>query len=247
MVLLRGLRGRGLSALRIKRRNSTYRGVSSHHIINWGAHEGPAYLLGALNKPDAVRKSSDKVLTFETIGDVGIPYTTDIQTAHSWSEDDNIVFARTLTRASEGRGIIVVHPGDELPSAPLYTKGITNCTELRIHIFKGSVILCAQKKSLGSEAREERGIEDEPDPYVRNTNNGWIFAVNDIYVSEKSKEVALAAMESIGLDFGAVDVIQKDGEVSFVLEVNSSPGIMEGSSTETAYLDAFEAYYAQLE
>ncbi len=243
MVLVRGLRERGLNILRIKRRGSRYRGNSSHQIINWGASSGPDYLFEALNKPSAVRKASDKLLTFESNSDISVPFTTDSDVAQTWLAEDNIVFSRGLTCASEGRGITVVHPGDQLPMAPLYTKGVVGCGELRIFIFRGEIFHEAKKMRLSSESREERGITEEPDDFVRNTKNHWIFGFQNIFVSERSREIAIQALDNIGLDFGAVDIIQGDTE-SWVLEVNSAFGITDGSTTQLRFTDALLGYYS---
>jgi D-alanine-D-alanine ligase-like ATP-grasp enzyme len=72
--------------------------------------------------------------------------------------------------------------------------------------------------------------------YVRSYENGWIFAREDVVRNPAAEAAAIAAVASLGLDFGAVDVILREGK-AYVLEVNTAPGI-EGA-TLSAYLEAF--------
>ena len=49
------------------------------------------------------------------------------------------------------------------------------------------------------------------------------------------------AVASLGMDFGAVDII-KDGGGFYVLEVNSAPGISDNSNTLDAYVQAMRGW-----
>ena len=239
MTLVKGLRSAGLDAQRIKRRNSRYTYPSSDLLINWGATSLPAIRhTNVLNKPEAVANASDKRKTLALIASP-VPWTEDREVAEQWLAEDSPVYCRKLTRASEGRGIVVTHVGEELEDAPLYTKGIPISRELRVHVFNGSVIHYAQKKRMGSERLETEGLT--LDEEIRNTKGGWIFAVEGISIPDEAKEAAIEAVSSLGLDFGAVDLIITEGSgQSYVLEVNSAPGITEDSSTLRAYVNALD-------
>lgn len=238
MALVRSLKDRGLNALRIKRTGSTYGWYANHVIVNWGATEVPSRGRRVLNPPEAVKKASDKVKTFSALRDSNVPAvpsTTNRGEAESWIVDEDAkVFCRTMTRGSQGRGIVVAEVPDEIVSAPLYTQHIEAQREVRVHVVCGEVIDFAQKKRMGSEMREERGIE-EVDELIRSHNNGWIFARMDVTIPDEAKEIAINAVAALGLEFGAIDMLV---EPHMILEINSAPGL-EGTTLER-YTNAFE-------
>ena len=162
-------------------------------------------------------------------------WTTDKEEAKTFK----LCYCRTLLCSSQGRGIVVARSPEEVVDAPLYTKGIIRVAgEYRVHVFKGQIIDVVQKKKLSTEQRELRGIGDV-NPYIRNHNNGYIFARRDISCPDSVKTVALNAIEDLQLDFGAVDVVVSGySGGAFVLEVNSAPGI-EGTTVQK-YVDAIE-------
>ena len=241
MVLVKGLRVEGLDALRIKRINSRYNYPEGHTVINWGSTSIPEDCQSTvLNSNEAVSNASNKTRTLELIGSP-VPFTTDKEEAKQWLAEDSMVYCRTLTRASEGRGIVITDVGEELTAAPLYTKGILISRELRVHVFDGKVIHFAQKKKMNSERREEEGIT--LDPLIRNTKGGWIFALEGVEINDAIGEASIEAVSSLGLLFGAVDIIVEEGtNTPYVLEVNSAPGIAPDSTTLKRYVDAICSY-----
>jgi hypothetical protein len=240
-LLVGALREEGLNALRTKVQGSTYRGYPSHLIVNWGRNEYPSRWSGVpvLNKPENVRNATDKRRFFQIMGENGlshnIPRWTDSRTeAREFFESYGLdtVYCRTLTRGSQGRGVVVATSEEEIVPAPLYTEGIKVDREVRVHVFKERVIDFAQKKKMSSESREERGISEEPDEYVRNHGNGWIFARSGVEIPDSVKVCALQSVSTLGLDFGAVDVVINQQGVPKLLEVNTAPGL-EGTTLES--------------
>lgn len=152
----------------------------------------------------------------------------------------DIWIARTVLNGSGGAGIIVVRPGDPIPDAPLYTKYVRKSREYRLHVVGGEVIFYQEK-------RKKNGVEQTRDQaLIRNHDNGWVFAENDIRLPESSvwenvKATAVGAVRALGLDFGAVDlVLARDNATPYVLEVNTAPGI-ESTRLLEAYVRAFKA------
>ena len=229
-ALVEKLREAGVDALRLKVNGSTYKGHPSHFILNWGSSQRRSIREGIalFNQPEATVKASDKVTALSLIEDA-VPSTTYHDMATQWVNDGYVVYCRKLTRASEGRGIIVARTIDEMVTAPLYTRGVTVDREIRVHVFDGEVIDYAQKKKMNSERRVEEGIELDTD--VRNLKGGWIFARQGVEIPEDAKEVSISAVAALGLDFGAVDVIITEQGQPLVLEVNTAPGL-EGTTLE---------------
>lgn len=124
----------------------------------------------------------------------------------------------------------------ELPDAPLYTQGVTNCGEYRVHVFKGEVILY-QKKSRRVDEETGEVVTAEGEEDVRNLASNWVYRTGNLRRLERVEQLAVDAIEALGLEFGAVDIIKDDNGDVYVLEINTAPGI---SNTETsdAYLRA---------
>jgi glutathione synthase/RimK-type ligase-like ATP-grasp enzyme len=152
-------------------------------------------------------------------------WTTDYFTALSWLEEGSTVFCRTRVQAHSGNGIVIASNPDELVSAPLYTKYIKKKKEFRVHVFNNEVIDIQEKRrAMGSDA----GF------LIRNHANGFVFCRDDIIEPSDLRDVAIQAVTSLGLDFGAVDVIYNQHyDKCYALEVNTAPGL-EGS-TLTSY------------
>ena len=103
-----------------------------------------------------------------------------------------------------------------------YVKFIDSTKEFRVHVFCGEVIRITRKVFRGfnrsGEAIAESGC-------IRNDIWGWGHKnVGREYWPEPVCAEAIKALEVLGLDFGAVDIIMERGtRLPFVLEVNSAP------------------------
>lgn len=218
-----------------------------HVVINWGNSKLPDwwYLVDrrnvvVLNEPKSVRIAKDKLETLKVLRDhdINVPkFTTDMDAAIRWIEYDECkVMCRTLLSSHSGKGIVVAKELEDLVDAPLYTQYVKKTHEFRVHVFRGEVIDYVQKK-------KKAGFEDR-NKYVRSVENGWVFCRDDIEVRDDVKTIAVDAVNVLGLDFGAVDVVLgHDGEV-YVLEVNTAIG-MEGT-TIVKYKQAFDDYLEAL-
>lgn len=77
-----------------------------------------------------------------------------------------------------------------------------------------------------------------PDRIVRSNKRGWKFSTVRLNsVSNALKNVAINAVNAIGLDFGAVDCALGQDNAPWVIEINSGPGLQRGSLE--AYVTAF--------
>lgn len=237
-ALVDRLREEGIEVKKLLLDGSTYRGSSSHIIINWGSNSrqniGSHFRI--LNKPSAVRSASNKIDTFRILSSQGLghyvpKWTTSRNEACLWIDMDlDEVYCRTLTRASQGRGIVVATQADEIPPSPLFTARIPVDREVRVHVWGDKVIDFAQKKRMSSERREEEGIELSED--VRSHGNGWIFSREGVMIPERAKDVAIKGVKTLGLHFGAVDMILTPVGVPKILEINTAPGL-EGTTLES--------------
>lgn len=246
-ALIAGLKEREYNVKKIKISSSRYSGGSTDLIFNWGRGNRAAIsdALPILNPPEAVLLASAKIETFRTLQAAGMEnnlpkWTTDYGEARSLIEDEcEKIYCRTLTRASEGRGIVIASDPADLVDAPLYTAAVDVDREVRVHVFNGKVIDFAQKKRMGSERLETEGLE-EPDEEIRSHARGWVFARGGVEISEEVKQVAIDGVSALGLDFGAVDIAITPQGIAKIYEINTAPGL-EGTTLEN-YINAFTDY-----
>lgn len=220
------------------------RGVSSplpsRLLINWGCSKLPVPTTAGqvvLNQPAAVQLATDKLATFKRFKEAQIRHPvwwTDAEAV----DRRGIVLARTKLRASGGDGIVVCREDGQLPAAPLYTKYIRKNAEYRLHVLRDTVLVIQQKR------RDSEAEQTADQKLIRNHANGWVFAVNDVsFINEDQRkqceQLAVSAVKSLGLDFGAVDLVvsAKEG-LPYVLEINTAPGI-ESPTLLAAYTAGF--------
>jgi glutathione synthase/RimK-type ligase-like ATP-grasp enzyme len=228
---------------RIKHENSRFKGGGGKTVINWGSTRILPWWLSTriINPPQSVEDAVNKVFTFDAFKYHNIscpPWTTDKSVAMDWVGQGATVLARTVVNGSEGSGILVLRREDyedpengPLPDAPLYTQYIKKSKEFRVHVVDGKVIDIQQKVLRSDYPR------DNVNWMVRNTANGFVFQRNGIVLPAGICDLAISAVASLQLDFGAVDIIYNGAQDKcFVLEVNTAPGL-EGS-TITKYKDA---------
>jgi glutathione synthase/RimK-type ligase-like ATP-grasp enzyme len=214
----------------------------THNIINWGG--GGSF--AGLNKPDCVSKAINKIVTLRELkaNQVRVPdFTTSRELAKRWVDQGDTVMCRTTTTGHSGQGIVVARISVDLVDAPLYTKFINKDKEFRIHVFNGEVIDQRQKVP----ARDGRAITSQ---YINTHSNGYVFDFCNAPVD--AHEQAIKAVQALGLDFGAVDVvvetIRGTGGIgisykAYVLEVNTAPGLT--GATIQNYANAIKRKFNQ--
>lgn len=210
-------------------------------VINWGSSKLPDQVMACkvINKPEAVMLSSNKLKSFELFKKHGVsipPFFTTKEQARVFLtevEDRRSIVCRTILNGHSGAGIVVADSADDLVEAPLYTAYIPKKHEYRYHVFNGKV-LDVQRK-----ARNKDVADEDVNWKVRNHDNGFIFMREGVEIVPEAEAEAIKAVEALGLDFGAVDIIHNEKQNKFyVLEVNSAPGLT-GTTLEN-YAAAFK-------
>jgi glutathione synthase/RimK-type ligase-like ATP-grasp enzyme len=171
---------------------------------------------------------------FKSEGITSPAFTTSAVEAKKWAAAGTTVVCRTLTNASEGKGIVVAETPEAVVPAPVYTAYIPKKHEFRVHVFKGRVVTVLEK-------RRKKGVES--DSKIRNTVNGYVFCRENVVIPEGLQELAIKAAKVSGSDFQGIDIgfnVKKN--LLFVIEVNSGPG-MEGTTVQE-YANAIIKEYA---
>jgi glutathione synthase/RimK-type ligase-like ATP-grasp enzyme len=203
-------------------------------VVNWGSTL-PLTAVNAVNNPQAVALAVDKLDTFNMLLKSGVSIPEFVTQPPEGRE--GIWLARTRLRASGGEGIVVLRKDDEVVPAPLYVKYVPKLLEYRVHVFNqpgGSETYVQQKL-------RRNGVEQDRDQaLLRNHENGWVFAQPTTAPPSSVITEATAAVEYLGLDFGAVDIIVgRDDGKAYVLEVNTAPGL-QGETTLKFYAEAID-------
>ena len=79
--------------------------------------------------------------------------------------------------------------------------------------------------------------DQHTNPYIQNYGQGYRFRAPNFDIHQDRKDLAIAAVRALGLDFGAVDMLIGEDKKAYVLEVNSAPAC--SPLTLTAYAEAF--------
>lgn len=183
--------------------------------IRWGSAQfsGTA---SAIQSAEAIARAGNKLVSLQCFKRDGVPCPEfAMQCALPTTE---VWFGRN-THGMCGTDIRVIEPG-VMPAAgrsDFYTKFIPNTREYRIHVFKEE-ILGVMGKYLDFPA--EAG-----DGYIKNVAHGYRFRTPAKALHTNRGEAAIAAVKSLGLDFGAVDLIVGTDGNPYVLEVNTAPAL----------------------
>ena len=169
-------------------------------------------------------------------GKCSIPsFTTSREEACKWVEEGVTVVCRTILNGHSGAGIVLADKKEDVVKAPLYTKYVPKKDEYRVHVMNGKMIH-KQRKARKMEVKDE-----DVNWKIRNLDGGFIFQIENFEIPEDCVTQSIAAVEALGLDFGAVDVIWNNKEKkAYVLEVNTAPGV-SGTSP-----DKYEAGFKEL-
>ncbi len=212
-------------------------GTTSRILVGMGEFE-------VLNSPISVCLAVDKKQTLARLAREGVPtltFTDKPAEALAWLDEGRSIVCRQVLNGHSGQGIDIIKfsdwkaNGKRKPQIPagvkLFTRYFPKQDEVRVHVFAGEIIGYAAK-------RRKTGVQ--ADPWVRSHANGWVFATENVFRDERAADAAVRAVQCLGLDFGAVDVVLgRDGVA--VLEVNTAPG-MEGRTLQ-AYTAKFKQHF----
>ena len=195
---------------------SRFRARAGDIIVNWGNPKQVHLKATYLNPLAAVKTASNKLSTFRALkaANVKVPV---FDTDCSFAEDTDQVMARTTLYGHSGQGIVIGTPS-ELPQAPLYVEMIATVYEYRAIVVDGKVVDFKQKL-------KKRDFEGDRSEHVWNCDNGYVFARNDIRHPDDADYQAINAMSAIGLQYGAVDLIEDEAGTVYVLEINTAFGL----------------------
>lgn len=193
-------------------------------LIRYGSREGLAYPLDlqgnfpkrVINSIEAISRATDKrgsLLTFMTKGvkapyPMLYPYKNLPAVGRKKRHERGYGFWLCLQKADVERALA--------EGADYFIKYIPTRGEYRVHVVGGLVPFMQQKEFTG---KGKKALS----PWLRNKRMGWrLVRCPEI---PRVCKLGIGAVEALGLDFGAVDILRDDNDRLWVLEVNTAPAL----------------------
>jgi hypothetical protein len=181
-------------------------------VLNWGGNQPVRSDLVLLNRPEAVRVSSDQVESLRQLGNLA-PRTVLNPQDVSLLGTDRVVGKRRQGARGAGKRVLVTNsPARELASFDLYQEFAAERREYRVSVLSGRVVSAYHRRPPARAAPED-------------LHPAWRFD-RARQVPRAVAQVARAAAQRIGLDYAGVDVVEdlRSGRV-MCLEANAAPGM----------------------
>ena len=208
----------GIKCMRVAPNSRTYKPKKDDFLIYYG---GVDIIRGTFKDVMNVDRhlATNKLRSLQAIQEAGISTVPFVTQKEDIPNDWKQIVARATLTGHSGQGITIHSTKDECPVVPLYTKYIKKTYECRVHVMNGEVIDAQVKRKTANATTEHN-------PLIRNIHTGWVYCRDNFTLDEKGAQIALAAVTSLGLQFGAVDLIYNQHYNEFyVLEVNTAPGL----------------------
>lgn len=224
-------------------------GQTLEDALRQGGYDGPDINFGygmrrnALNAPEALRLAANKRLALEKMAETDVPTPRLVYGDEAMNPNDNGSPYPIVGRPDshrQGRGFWLCNSGSDVERAVRGTRRKAAAThfmefieaekEFRVHIVNGKSIKISEKVGGG------------------NHGQGATFRYPEDFNHKKTlRRTAAAAVEALGLDFGAVDILWADDQ-PYVLEVNSAPCLTDHySDTLSRYVNAFLEEYGDID
>lgn len=185
------------------------------YLIRWGTSDGVRYIPSedTINYQSAITENTDKYNSLQVMQEAGVPLPEFSRRFEPLRDEVGYPLLGRETNHTQGRDIelLLQERDDFLTDNDFYVEYIPTAAEYRVHVADGEVFHTHQKL-LRHEADNH--------PYIRNYETGWVFGS---VRNEVDTDPAVDAVEALGLDFGAVDLIRGEDGGVYVLEVNTAP------------------------
>lgn len=198
-------------------------------VIRWGSRASGFWGTSTtLNSASAISLASDKFRSLQVMKEAGV-------NVPEFSRDPGDLaypFLGRRTSHSKGRDVVLcLQRGDYLRNPrDYYVQYVPTTREFRVHVFDGEVIR-VQGKFI-SNPKQSRNF-----PWIRNHTAGYTFKKPRKTLRSERLNMAVQAVQALGLDFGAVDLLIGDDGDTYILEVNTAPAC--SPLTMRAYVEAF--------
>lgn len=194
-------------------------------VLNWGGTEELPTGLVALNRPAAVRTSSDQVESLRRLAELA-PRTVLNPDDLALLAGDQVVAKRRQGARGTGKAVLGTDsPQARLAGYDLYQEFIPERREYRISLLSGRLVSAYLKQPAEGSSPEDLRPQ-------------WSFERQPT-LPRAALETARVAARRIGLDYAGIDVVEdlRSGRF-YCLEANAAPGMSE---------DTLRGLYAQVQ
>jgi hypothetical protein len=202
-------------------------------LIRWGCRKQPHldhYSDLVLNNVNAIGNASDKLNSLIQMKELGIRVPDfDTEPEALVQRVGYPILGRKQFHARATDVKLCLQKRDFRKPLDYYIQYIPTVREYRVHVVRDKVIRI-QGKFLDYAA--------DAVPHIRNFGTGYRFRSPRKRLRQERLDIAVNAVKSLGLDFGAVDLLVADDSNSYVLEVNTAPSCSPLTATE--YLLQFQ-------
>ncbi len=211
-------------------------------VIRWGnSYTQIDNGIDVLNNDKSLVMSTNKHSALEIMrnANVSVPFTTtNKEVAGFLIESQGYKFIGRTDNHQGGSGFVMLETKEDVMrdyQSSHWLKYQEIETEYRIHVFRDEI--------LGVSKKISEGVEDRiSNKFARNHENGWRLSLcRTEWIDDGAKNIAKQAVKSLGLDFGAVDIILSEGKY-FVLEVNSAASLEPESTIFGKYIEKFKEW-----
>lgn len=208
-------------------------GDRQDHLIRWGSTTRVQYRArNVMNSANAIGRATNKLGSLEIMREHHVT-TPDVflrDVSPNRIPADMFPLLGRRTNHTQGRDIVLCMQREDVARAvehglsDYFTRYIPTSREFRVHVFRGEVIKISEKVLTN--------VQEFRLPWVRNFENGYTFRnprdMTNVLSNTLSTQ-ATGAVESLGLTFGAVDIVVGDDATAYVLEVNTGPSLGDNS------------------
>ena len=183
-----------------------------------------------LNSAKAIERASNKLESLLIMAEADINVPTPFENFDDALDEYGYPLLGRQIHHTRGLDInlILQRRDDKRNPSDYYIPYIPTNREYRIHVVRDKVI-SVQGKYLD--------FPEKAVPHIRNYEHGYRFRTPSLRLKPDRLEAAIKAVSSLGLDFGAVDLIIDDYGVYNILEVNTAPSCSR--KTGLAYVMEF--------
>jgi glutathione synthase/RimK-type ligase-like ATP-grasp enzyme len=204
------------------------RGNRQAHLIRWGSSQQvrrrPRHVI---NKRNGILAVTDKFGSLITFSNNHVPAPRAARLTEDVARTFRYPALARRTNHQQGRDVMLcLQTKDGMralrQNLDYLVEYIPTRTEYRIHVIGNEMVRASQKL-----LRNDRA--DNYVPWLRNHDHGYIFGNVRGHIPAALVTGAIDAVKSVGLDFGAVDMIVADDGRWYILEVNTGPGLVASS------------------